>query len=243
METLLQDLYPAIFTRKSVRSYTGEPLTEDQLADLASFFSRTVPLLPEQPLEVVVRPDRGAPHRALAYCENTIAGNANLGFRLQQMDLYLHTRGIGSLWYGMGRRPRDVPEMNPLSYAICMRFGHPGGPLGRDASGFKRNPVETIVDDPECYPILEAARLAPSATNAQPWYFVAGENVIHAYREDIGFLRDKVYGRMRQVDMGIVLCHLVLSLQHAGYTVNAELLETAPPREKYVYTISIRYTK
>jgi hypothetical protein len=59
---------------------------------------------------------------------------------------------------------------------------------------------------------LEAARLAPSAVNRQPWRFVIGDNSI-AVRLDKKKDTSKI---SRRLDCGIAMLHLELGARHAG---------------------------
>jgi hypothetical protein len=101
--------------------------------------------------------------------------------------------------------------------------------LLRDIEEFKRKPLDKIADRPD--PQLEPARLAPSAINSQPWYFVHGEDAIHAY-----CVRNGRPGYMNQIDMGIALAHL--------YVANPETFrfcqrENPPTVPNYTYTGTI----
>jgi hypothetical protein len=59
---------------------------------------------------------------------------------------------------------------------------------------------------------LEAARLAPSAVNRQPWRFVLGDNSI-SIRVDKARDASKV---ARRLDCGIAMLHLELGARHTG---------------------------
>jgi hypothetical protein len=63
---------------------------------------------------------------------------------------------------------------------------------------------------------LEAARLAPSAVNRQPWRFILGNNSI-----SIRLDKDRDSGKVsRRLDCGIVMLHLELGARHAGFNGN-----------------------
>ena len=59
--------------------------------------------------------------------------------------------------------------------------------------------MEQITDKAD--PRLEAARLAPSAVNSQPWYFTHADDTIHIYCSKKG----------SRLDAGIALAHLYVA--------------------------------
>ena len=67
--------------------------------------------------------------------------------------------------------------------------------------------------------LLEPVRLAPSASNTQPWFFSGNKNEIIVSREKLSFIKAPIYKRMNQIDIGIAICHLWLSLDHEGKTL------------------------
>lgn len=100
-------------------------------------------------------------------------------------------------------------EVDGMEFVILIAFGHTNEPLRKGIDDFRRKPMEEISDRAD--ERLEPARLAPSSTNSQPWYFThEGEN-IHVYRSETGLLRHKMLGKMNQIDIGIALAHLYLA--------------------------------
>ena len=233
------DLYPFIFKRKSVRKYEDASLSAEQIEIVESALAGLVPLFPDEKYKLEFNPGR---QRVYGYCENTVIGNANLGFLLQQVDLALFGAGLGRLWFGMGRAPRDIKEAPPLSYAICLKAGIAAEPIAREAiAGFDRKPVEDVIADADLWAAFEAVRLAPSARNFQPWLFKREGAAIHAFRKIPGFINAAMIGRMSQGDMGIALCHAVLGLEHEGYAIKG-ISPGAPESvpDGYEYTATIR---
>lgn len=243
MQTLNQTLYPLIFTRKSTRSFLHEPVGPKALAGLQQFLTTLVPLFEEEPFRCAVVPGKNGEYRLCGYTNGSALGNANLGFMLQQADLYLQSEGFGAVWYGMGRAPKEEKaNFAPLSYTICLRFGVANGPSLRTAeSQFNRLPLSQIAANPgPLAQVLNAARLAPSATNGQPWRFVVQPGLLHFYRRKPGAVAQKLFGAFNFVDMGIAACHATLALQHAGAAVTAALLPgapTAPAGAEYSFTL------
>jgi len=234
------DLYPTIFKRKSIRKYSDAPLSAEQTDSVHAAIGSLAPLFPEEKYKLDFNPEK---KRVYAYCEDTVAGNANVGFLLQQLDLALFGAGLGRLWYGMGRDPKDAKPTPPFSYDICMKVGTAAEPLARQsAAEFKRKPIGEVIADVGLQPAFEAVRLAPSANNTQPWRFTREGGAIHAFRKKPGFISAALYGRMNQGDMGIALCHAVLGLEHEGYTVKEIFVSTpmsVPDGCEYTATIRI----
>ena len=232
------DLYNYIYKRKSVRSYKDVSLSAEQIETGQNTVTGLVPLFPDEKYSLKFSPEK---QRIYAYCENTVAGNANLGFLLQQADLALFGAGLGRLWYGMSMAPKGIKVEPPLSYAICMKVGVSAEPISRESvTEFIRKPIGEVIDDETLWPAFEAARLAPSARNLQPWWFRREGASIHAFRKRPGLINAALLGRMSQGDMGIALCHAVLGLEHEGYVIKG-IVRGAPESTPggYEYTASI----
>jgi len=234
-------LYAPIFTRKSVRKYADTPLTPAQLAAVKAELAKAVPLLPGEKYRLELGESKEG-WRVYGYCENTPLSNANLGFLLQQLDLALHLQGLGRLWFGMGREPKDSKPPKGLSYAMALKAGVSAEPIARASTAeFDRRPIETVVDQPDLHGLFEAVRLAPSARNVQPWYFTADGGTVHAWRKEPSGLLKHLIGRMHWVDMGIALCHAALALENAGkaYQIEVTAPKETPDGHDYLLTLAI----
>jgi nitroreductase len=159
----------------------------------------------------------------------------DLGYRTQQLVLQMTRLGIGTCYVGLLSTQIDLikilglPSEAVLGAAIA--FGNPQeNILGKSvndlitglAGGRKRLDLDKIffIDDfsqpglppDELLPIMEAARWAPSALNAQPWRFLWRENLLH-------LLVDKKLSTYRlprnydyyYYDGGIALANLLLT--------------------------------
>lgn len=164
------------------------------------------------------------------------------GYSLETLVLYAQSLGIGTVWVGgtMDRaafeRAMDLEQDERMP---CMSpLGYPAGKMSLKETMMRkaihadsRNSFETLFFDgdfdtpllPEragdlAYP-LEMVRRAPSAVNKQPWRLVLKENAVHFYlRHTKGFVSEAV-GDMQKIDMGIALCHFVLSAEERGLNV------------------------
>jgi len=232
------ELYSSMFARKSIRKYDEtKPLSPEQLALVKAEISKATPLLPEEKFFLDLAPAKEG-WRVYGYCENTPPSNANLGFVLQQLDLALYLQGMGRLWFGMGREPKDSKPPKDLSYAMCLKVGNAAEPLARaDVNEFDRK--EVITDDAALAQLLEPARLAPSAMNSQPWWFTYKPGAILVWRKQPG-LKKWIIGRMNQIDMGICLCHAVLALEHAGKAFTVEVNSPEEGLADYDYLLTLK---
>ena len=230
-------LYEPIFTRKSVREYADTPLSPAQLDAVREEIAKAVPLLPEEKYKLELGEAREG-WRIYGFCENTPKSNVNLGFLMQQLDLALHIQGLGRLWFGFGRAPSKLKAPAGLSYAMCLRIGVASEPIERAPGEFMRKPITEVVDEDALRELLDPVRLAPSARNVQPWYFTAGTaDKIFVWRKPpkIKLILD----RMHWVDMGIALCHMVLSLERKQ--VNFEIsFDEAKRLEGYDYFMTVK---
>jgi len=234
-------LYPAIFQRKSIRSYADAPLSAEQLTSIKALLAEVQPLLPDQKFHLELAPAKEG-WRIYGYCEDTPLGNANLGYALQQLDLALFLKGLGRLWFGMGRDPRTKAAPKGLSYAMCLKVGN-AAEIAREPGEFNRKPIAEVIADEALQEVFEAVRLAPSARNSQPWLFVKDEAGIHAFCANPGGIM-KVFGidRMNQVDMGICLCHAALAFAQEGKAFEPRVLEGAEAPAGYYYLLTLEAT-
>lgn len=214
------ELKDIINRRKSVRKYSGEPVDENTVSNILNFCKNAKPLYPEIRVEArVVEKEQvrfylpwKTPQLLAVFSENKPGYLENVGFIFQQVELYLHSLGLGACWMGLGKfRKNETPEAEGMEFVIFLAFGKPAEPLCRELSEFNRKPLTEIADRDD--PRLECARLAPSSTNSQPWYFTHEGDTIHAFCCEAGLLRHALLGNMNRIDMGIALAHLYLENQ------------------------------
>ena len=249
------ELYAAIFQRKSIRNYDSTALDQNRLEEISEKLRGLEPMFAGVKTEFkIISPDQvkrkgmnKAPHYIAAFSEAKGAYMANVGFMLQQMDLYFSATGLGSCWLGIPKPTKEVVEGSNLEYVILMSFGNSRETLHRTSvSQFKRKPLSEITDIEGADELLEPARLAPSAVNRQNWYFTGDKNLVHAYSLKPSFLRSLVGGRYFPVNVGIAICHLRIASEHFGRRatiVFEEKRETKPPRDlEYVASLEVEKT-
>jgi len=175
----------------------------------------------------------GAPHYLAAVSETRAGYMINTGFRMEQMILHATSLGLGTCWLGGAYRRQDVGEMLGIAQeeqVVALT------PLGMPANGMrtivnraiklmtpgrgKRLPLEELLftetwgmpvgdvlnDRPALHQMIEAARMAPSWVNSQPWRFVlrsdelivavsrpAGQNELPYYLLDGGIAMSHIH--------------------------------------------------
>lgn len=213
-----KDLQKMIERRRSVRKYRSNAVDPATIQKIADFCSAAQPLYPDIRIQshIVTREQVRfylpwkTPQLIAVFSENKPGYLENAGFIYQQVDLYLQSLGLGSCWLGLGKLRDMGIAANDMEFVILMAFGYPdGSDLRSYPQDFQRRPPSDIADSLD--ERLEPARLAPSSTNSQPWYFVHDGDIIHAYRSEAGLLRHRMLGNMNRIDMGIALAHLYVT--------------------------------
>ena len=187
-------LYEAIFRRKSVRKYKDTEIDSRLLEKIEQYGEDAVGIRPEirTKWKILKGSDKRlaglflvkAPYYVVLYSEICEDYRKNAGCLMEQLVLYLHTKGIGSCYQGGARvKHEDEKELEPV---MIMAFGYPAEPLERDREAFKRMELNRFVKVHGNFgkvqrKLLEAARVAPSAMNLQPWRFVVTDGRIHMF--------------------------------------------------------------
>ena len=209
--------------RRSVRSYLPDAVDAATLAGMEAFLAGVKPLLPGAepvwrllPTEYATYLQKWRNPQFLAFYVPEGAeedGLVNVGYMYQQLDLSLQSQGLGTCWVGLGwPDAKKAPPPAGMKLAVMMAFGHPDGkePLREGAAAFaKRRAPEDIADRPDDR--LEVVRVAPSATNSQPWYFTHEGDALHVHCVVHGPIKKRMLGRMNRIDMGIALAHLYVA--------------------------------
>ncbi|HYC20773.1 MAG TPA: nitroreductase family protein [Candidatus Bathyarchaeia archaeon] len=220
-----KDLYSTIFKRKSIRKYELEPLDEDKLKGIRDHIQTLKPLHEGIKIEFKILPPdvvkrrtmREAPHYIAVFSEVKEGYLSNVGFMVQQMDLFFSANGLGSCWQGIPALKKEGLASSRLKFIILMPFGKPHETLHRTKpSQFKRKSLREISDIKGADNLLETARLAPSARNAQEWFFTGDEQLIHAYYRKPNFIPGLLIKKYPPIDVGISLYHLKLGAEHFG---------------------------
>ena len=246
-----KDLYEMIFKRKSFhlfRNIGNEHLTKDELKDIEEYFSKLKPLYEDIKVKIkIVKKEsilRGQEYCILFYSEPKDNYLQNIGYLGEQLDLYLVSKNIGTLWFGIGKP--DEKELDGLDYIIMIAIAKVDSEdkFRKDMYKSKRKELSEIWSGDSYLDIANIVRFAPSACNTQPWKVEATDNEIKVYRYrkegKRGIMpKDKVI-YYNQIDIGIFLCFLELCLDHNNISYNREIF-TEEDHEKE-YNLTAKYT-
>lgn len=244
------DIYNTIFRRKSIKRYDLNPLDNEILNDIADEIDKLKPLLPDINTDIKIissedvktRMMKKAPHYIAVFSEEKDGYLTNLGYMLQQMDLLLSANGIGTCWQGIPTIKDKILKGSALKFVILMAFGRATEPLYRDnINEFKRKDLEMISDiqvTDQNREILEAARLAPSATNSQAWFLSGDDRVIDVYSAKPNFIRSLIAKKYIPIDAGILIYHVMVAAEY--HQKNPEIVFKSNMNKKgFTYHASI----
>lgn len=246
----------AVVARRSVRKYTGQPLDEYLINELAEYISVLSPLHDNIPVDIVLyqREDfqkefsRSAIYRATDFAVIRSAMNAegylqNVGFMAEQIALWLTHKGIASCFAGMAKQ-KILPSRGELPYVISVEFGR------GDNTPFRRLPEEAPrkklhdfllgeITVPEFLPMLDAGRLAPSALNLQPVRFLTVDDGICICRVrpalKMSYIED-----MQRIDVGAAMANMYVMAGGNCTFVRQSTPPELPDHIIYEYTMRLR---
>lgn len=87
-----------------------------------------------------------APYYVALYSEICEDYRKNAGCLMEQLSLYLFTKGIGSCYQGGAKLKTDIEK--DLELVMIMAFGYPAEPLERSYEDFRRIGTEEAGNDP-----------------------------------------------------------------------------------------------
>ena len=215
----MHTLYDYMFKRKSVRKFDQQKLDSSILTEIEAMIAGIEPLSKDNQIKIIIDSSEEvgglfgvkAPHYFLVYSEEKEHYLTNAGYVLQHVDLLLSEMKIGCCWLGMAKPSKKSELAGDLNFVIAMAFGTPNEAYYRDSTAYNRKAMSEISMGNGYSALLEAVRVAPSATNSQPWYMSVSEGVIDIYRVKNNMLKAFVLDRMNQIDIGIALCHLQIA--------------------------------
>lgn len=219
-------LQEAILTRRSTRTFTDRPLSDDVLngllpdgathlypvsvESLAGSRIGTYGVIKGRPAYIAVAWDRSRPQDAL-----------HAGMEGERAVLAATCAGLGTVWLGgtfdrkktLARIP-VLPANSEIGCVIAVgeaaqRPGMVDRLMRRVVHAASRRPLEDLVIGGQIpdltRPGLEAARLAPSARNRQPWRFVCRPD------GSLDLFGDPSDGIFTALDCGIALAHFLIA--------------------------------
>ena len=221
------EMKEAIVARRSVRSYTGEPLSPSLIDELAEFISGIKPLHDNIPVDIELYEAedfhrdfarsamyRGTDFVVLRSARNSQGYGQNVGFIGEMIALWLTHKGIASCWGGLAKQ-KTAPSRGQLPYMIAIEFGRGNNaPFRRLPEEAPRKKLHEIllneISRPEYLSIIEAGRLAPSAMNLQPVRYYTRDDGIYICRKSMP-LKNTLIGDMQQIDVGIAMANMYVA--------------------------------
>ena len=226
-------LYKMIFKRKSFHLFRGTDgyITDEELNSIKEFYSQITPLAEDIRVDMkIVEADKTTCKRGEEYCillysecrENYLH---NIGYIGEQLDLFLASKNIGALWFGIGKTEQRSEE--GLEYVIMIAIAKmPEDKFRKDMFKSKRKPLDEIWQG-ELTEYANIVRFAPSACNSQPWIVENHGDRLSVYRYKKpgkrGIMPAAKVSFYNRIDMGIFLCFLELCLGHEGYAFTRKL--------------------
>ncbi|MCU0235881.1 MAG: nitroreductase family protein [Acidobacteria bacterium] len=192
----------------------------------------------------------------------------DIGFALETAVLYATALDLGSCWIGgifdrknfaralamkanemlpavvaLGR-PATRPSLRDRLVRWSARGNLRKDPAGLFFAGAWGAPLPLAAADPWSR-VLDCVRLAPSASNKQPWRIVRQGSAFHFFLH-----RDKAYGKLmpladlQRIDMGIAMCHFQFSAAErgleGGWADNDPRLPDTPGNFEYIASFVAR---
>jgi hypothetical protein len=224
--------YNMIFKRKSFHFFREtETISELELNKINEKLKDLKPLYNEIKTEIRIIPakercKRGEEYQILFYSENKDNYLQNIGYIGEQLDLFLVSLDIGTLWYGIGKP--DLQTYNNLEYVIMILISKmPKDKFRKDMFKSKRKTLDEIWIGEYYKNIGEIVRFTPSACNTQPWKIFADEKTLTIYRykkpgkRGIMPVNKVIY--YNKIDIGIFLFILETCLEYNNISFKKEL--------------------
>ena len=219
-------LYEMIFKRKSFhlfRNIGNEHITDNELKDIEEQFNKLKPLIDDINVKIKIVKNsttckRGQEYCILFYSEKKDNYLQNIGYLGEQLDLYLVSKNIGTLWFGIGKVEEKLLE--GLDFVIMIAIAKVASPdkFRKDMYKSKRKELKEFWNGDNYLDIANIVRFTPSACNTQPWIVDSSVNELKIYR----YRKEGKRGIMpkdrviyyNQIDIGIFLCFLELCLEN-----------------------------
>ncbi|NLM73914.1 MAG: nitroreductase [Clostridiaceae bacterium] len=181
----------------------------------------------------------GAKTFICAVVEPSYRYEENLGYAFEKIVLYATSLGLGTCWLGgtfnksafskaVGIKDGEfMPIVSPVGYAKEKRSLIDSFMVISAGSKNRKDWSELFFEKTFDIPLskekadpftdaMEMVRLAPSASNKQPWRIVKDGNVLHFFlKRTVGY-KNIVGFDIQRLDIGIAMCHLELTMDESG---------------------------
>ena len=245
--------YEMIFKRKSFhifRNVGNESIGEYELNNIQNAYSEFIPLNPGIKTAIRIIPEketnckRGGEYCILLYSEKKDGYQQNIGYLGEQLDLYLVSRNIGTLWFGIGKTKEEPFEDMEFVIMFSVRKISDGSKYRKDMFKSKRKSVEEIWEGEQIPGVTDIVRFAPSACNSQPWLVKNdGELSVYRYKKPgkRGIMPEEKVSFYNCIDMGIFICFMDICLAHRGIDFDKILYSDAGDNKEFVLNAKYRF--
>ena len=237
-----KELYPLIYKRKSYHLFRNNKtrvnysadlhISEEEYRQITEYFDMIEPLYPDIRVRMRIAENeetscrRGQEKVILLYSEDKANHLLNIGYIGEQLDLYLASMNIGTLWFGMNKE--KMPDYDGLKYVIMIAIAKvPEDSFRKDMFKAKRKELKEIWQGEDISDIGNIVRFAPSACNSQPWKVIHDDDILEVYRykspKKIGVMPQDGLVHFNHIDIGIFLCFLELCLLNENISYTREL--------------------
>lgn len=262
--------FDIIQNRRSVRTFLEIPLrkaTEEYIDDYLDCLNNEVgPLGNKIHLERIEMPPGvkvgtyGMIKNPVGYIAGTTKDGLkpllDYGYLFEKMILDFSNQRIGTCWMAGTFKRSDfenlmtvdevIPAVSPIGYFDSTRFFESMMRKMVKADLRKSSDVLFFSDDfnktIQHDDVLEGVRLAPSASNKQPWRIVVKGDFYHLYLEEDKKYNNALPIKVQYLDMGIAMYHLEYMLSDRG--ISGKWIIENPniqvPNENFIYIISYK---
>jgi len=248
------NLYEAIFVRKSVRNYVFEPLSEDLLREIRTHYAELPNLFGDYETDISIYDNTRhtlhirqfhtvkAPYYMLFYSRESARCQMNMGYLMQQMNLFLCCKGLGACFVGSTAVSASLQQKRDMRLIGILAFGKSKESPVRKKGEARRLPLEELCvfkEVPRAWmrQLLEAARFAPSSMNIQPWRFVVFDDRIHVFTKKHKADHLEKY-RWEEVNFGIMFANIMITADELWLDVDLIRLENISqksfPNNQYI---------
>ena len=251
-------IYEAVFARKSVRSFKMDAVSTSLLEGIKNYHLEGQGLFGKNEAEMLLVDNHlgkqkalrifgiRAPYYLMIYSEDGEKAVMNVGFAMQQTALHICSVGLGSCIINPAAAKKPFQSRNGKKLCGIIAFGKSIGSHTRKAIEAKRLEMSKLCvykEKPRLWmkQLLEAARIAPSSMNSQPWRFVVYDNRIHVFAKT---RKTEMMKLMDELNFGIMFANMIVVADELWLDVELLRLEGISQKtfakSKYILSVILR---
>lgn len=248
-----KSLYPMIFKRKSFHKFPGKlSISNSELSEIEQYLKTLVPLQEgiRTAFKIVPRSEtscKTGEYCILFYSEKSDYYLYNMGYMIEQLDLWLASKDIGACWLGLARTKEK--NFDGLDYVIMLGIEKvEATDFRKDFSLTKRKAIDEVLEgdaSETVRQIADVARYAPSAFNTQPWRIRSTPECLNIFRVlgkrgIMPLLKVPFYNK---IDVGIFMLFTELCLKHENISFHRTLLsDSSQGKENHVASYRLNFS-